>query len=425
MSHWNRRRFVQALGASAVAGTFSAPARSAFDPLRSSGRRVVVVGGGFGGTIAAKIVRMGDPKAEVVLINRDLVYTACPASNLVLSGIRTIDQNRIGYGKLKENHGIVFIQEDVTGIDPANKTITGPIGTMAYDHLILSPGIDFRFEEIAGYDPVKTPLVMPHAWKAGEQTVLLRRQLEAMPDGGTFVISIPPAPFRAPGGPYERICMVASYFKRAKPNAKIVALDANPDIVMKGDLFRLAWDKRYPGMIDYRPGQLVTRVNPDALSVVTAAGVEVKGDVVNVIPPQMAGAIARLGGLLGPDQRWCPVNPTTFESILVPNVFVIGDACVAHPMPKTGFSANAQAKVCALNLVASFNKKKLIDPSSANVTYSWVSDAEAISTVAVYRVRNGQIEEVPGSGGASTSLSETESIMGLGWMDNILKEMSI
>lgn len=423
MRHWNRRQFVQALGAGAAAGAFSGSAWSAFDPLRSNGRRVVVVGGGFGGTIAAKTLRMGDPKIEVVLINRAPIFTACPASNLVISGIRTIDQNRIGYKKLQENHGIVFLHDEVVAIDPEKKTITGLTGTLAYDHLVLSPGIDFRFDELAGYDPVTTPLLMPHAWQAGEQTLLLRRQLEAMPDGGTFVISIPPAPFRAPGGPYERICMVGAYFKRAKPNAKIIALDANPEIVMKGELFQLAWSKRYAGMIDYRPNQKVIKVSPDTLTVFTASG-EVKGDVVNVVPPQMAGQIARQAGLAGPDQRWCPVNPTTFESTLVPNIYIVGDACVADPMPKTGFSANAQAKVCALNLVASLNKKKLIDPSSANVTYSWVSDAEAISTVAVYRVRDGKIDEVPGSGGASPGLSETESIMGLGWMANILKEMS-
>lgn len=423
MNHWNRRRFVQALGAGAAAGAFPGAAWAGFDPLRTNGRRVVVVGGGFGGTIAAKTLRMGDPRIEVVLINRDPVFTACPTSNLVISGIRTLEQNRFGYNQLKENHGIVFMHEDVGAIDPVKKTVTGVTGTLAYDYLILSPGIDFRFAEIEGYDAEKTPLLMPHAWKAGEQTLLLRRQLEAMADGGTFVISIPPAPFRAPGGPYERICMVAAYFKRAKPNSKIIALDANPDIVMKADLFRLAWAKRYPGMIDYQPNQQVVKVSPETLTVFTAAG-EVKGDVVNVVPPQMAGRIAHQGGLTGADQRWCPVNPTTFESTLVPDIHVIGDACVAAPMPKTGFSANSQAKVCALNLVARLNKKKLIDPSSANVTYSWVSDAEAISTVAVYRVRDGKIDQVPGAGGASSGLSETESIMGLGWMTNILKEMS-
>jgi sulfide dehydrogenase [flavocytochrome c] flavoprotein subunit len=217
--------------------------------------------------------------------------------------------------------------------------------------------------------------------------------------------------------------MVAAYFKRAKPNAKIIALDANPDVVMKSALFRLAWQKRYPGMIDYRPNQRVIKVDHEKMTVYTASG-EVKGHVVNVVPPQMAAPIAHQGGLVGPDKRWCPVTPTTFESTLVPNIHVIGDACLAEPMPKTGFSANAQAKVCALNMVATMNGKKLIDPSSANVTYSWVSDAEAISTVAVYRVTNGKIEEVPGSGGISADLSETEWIMGIGWMTNILNEMS-
>ena len=421
---WTRRRFVQGLSGVAAGSVLPGRAHAAFDPLKTQGRRVVVVGGGFGGTIIAKTLRMGDPKIEVVLINRDPVYTACPTSNLVISGTRTLEQNRFGYGKLKDNHGIVFMHEDVKTVDAEKKTITGVTGTMAYDRLVLAPGIDFRFDEIAGYDPEKTPLLMPHAWKAGEQTLLLRRQLEAMPDGGTFVLSIPPAPFRAPGGPYERICMVAAYFKRAKPASKIIALDANPDIVMKGHLFRMAWEKRYPGMVDYRPNQRVIRVEPEKLTVVTASG-EVKGDVVSVVPPQKAALLAHQAGLVGPDKFWCPVNPTTFESTLVPNIHVVGDACIADPMPKTGFSANAQAKVCALNMVASFNGKKLIDPSSANVTYSWVSDAEAISTAAVYRVTDGKIAEVPGSGGASAELSELENIMGLGWITNVLKEMSI
>jgi len=422
VSHWNRRRFIKTIGLGA-AGGFSGHAWGAFDPLTTNGRRVVVIGGGFGGTIAAKTLRMGDPRLEVVLINNEPTFTACPTSNLVLSGTRTLEQNRIDYRKLVSKHGIVFMHEIVSSIDPVKKTVTGATGTLAYDRLILSPGIDFRFDEIAGYDPARTPQIMPHAWRAGEQTLLLRKQLEAMPDGGTFVISIPKAPFRAPGGPYERICMVAAYFKRAKPNARIIALDANPDIVMKGELFRLAFEKRYPGMIDYRPNQAVLRIDHETMTVFTAS-TAVKGDVVNVVPPQKAAPIVHQGGLVGPDKCWCPVNPTTFESTLLPGIHVIGDACIADPMPKTGFSANTQAKVCALNIVAAMNGKKPIDPSSANVTYSWVSDAEAISTVAVYRVSNGRIEEVPNSGGASSGLSETEWIMGIGWITNILSEMS-
>lgn len=422
MSSWNRRKFVKTIGIGA-AGGFAGSAWSAFNPLSTNGRRVVVIGGGFGGTIAAKVLRMGDSRIEVVLINNEPTFTACPTSNLVISGTRTIEQNRINYRKLTSNHGIVFIHEVVTAIDPVKKTVTGVTGTLAYDRLILSPGIDFRFEEIAGYDAIKTPQIMPHAWKAGEQTLLLRKQLEAMPDGGTFVITIPKAPFRAPGGPYERICMVAAYFKRAKPNARIIALDANPDIVMKSALFRLAWDKRFAGMIDYRPNQTMISIDHETLSVQTANGL-VKGDVVNVVPPQKAASIAHQGGLVGPDRCWCPVNPTTFESTLVPNIHVIGDACIADPMPKTGFSANTQAKVCALNIVAAMNGKKPIDPSSVNVTYSWVSDAEAISTASIYRVSNGKIEEVPNSGGVSSGLSETEWIMGIGWITNILSEMS-
>ena len=423
MHYLTRRQLIRNLGLGAAACCLPGLAWSAFNPLSTNGRRVVVVGGGFAGTIAAKTLRMGDPRLEVVLINSATTYTACPVSNLVLSGTRSIEQNRIGYGTLAASHGIVFMQEQVASIDPVKKTITGVTGTLAYDRLVLAPGIDFRHDAIAGYDAVTTPQKLPHAWMGGEQTLLLRKQLEALPDGGVFVLTIPPAPFRAPAGPYERICMVAAYFKRAKPNARIIALDANPDIVMKGALFRRAWENRYPGMIDYRPAQPLLKVDVEARTVHVSGGA-VYGDVVNIVPPQMAGHLARQAGLVDPGQHWCPVNPTTFESTRVPDIHVIGDACQSDPMPKTGFSANAQAKVCALNLVATLNGKKLIDPSSANVTYSWVSDAEAISSVAVYRVRDRRIETVPESGGDSADLSETEAIMGIGWMSNILKEMS-
>lgn len=422
MNHWNRRRFVTSLAAATACAplpSWGAP----FDPLKTRGKRVAIVGGGFGGTIAARILRLADPEIEVVLINDQNSFTACPLSNLVLSGTRDLAQNRIEYRKLINNHRIVFVQDTVTAIDPAKKTLTGTTGSLAYDRLIVSPGIGFRFEDIAGYQPATTPLVMPHAWRAGEQTLLLRQQLEAMPDGGTFLMTIPPAPFRAPGGPYERACLVASYFKRTKPNAKVLVLDANPDIVMKGELFRKAWATRFPGMVDYRPNHNVIRINAETKTVFTANG-EFRGDVVNLIPPQRAGNLALASGLVGPDRRWCPVNPATFESTQVPNVHVIGDACSADRMPKTGVSANAQAKICAFNLAATLNGKPLLDPAAVNVTYSFVSDKEAISYVAVYKLADGKYVEIPDSGGNSPDISEKEWLMGVGWMSNILAEMS-
>lgn len=423
MTHWKRRDFIKALGLGGAMGGLAPRAWGAIDPLKTNGMRVVVLGGGFGGTIAAKTLRMAEPSLEVVLINRDSHFVACPTSNLVIGGSRSIEQNRIGYDKLVANYGITFVQDEITAINPAHKSVVGTKGTIAYDRLIVSPGIDFRFEEIQGYDPATTPQIMPHAWKAGEQTLLLRKQLEEMKDGGVFVITIPKFPIRCPPGPYERICQVAWYFKQAKPKSKIIVLDGNPDILSKGKLFRRAWMKYYDGMIDYRASNEVIRVTPASHTVHTEVE-DVRGDVVNVIPPQKAALIAHQAGLVGEDKRWCPVDQKTFASKLVPGIHVIGDACMAGTMPKSGFSANSHAKICALNLVAALNGKKPVEPSAANVCYSFVSDKEAITVAAVYRLLEGSMEAVPNSGGVSPDLSEAEGAFGKAWIANILAEMS-
>jgi len=423
MIHWNRRNFVKALGVGSAMGCVPLSAWGASDPLKTGGKRVVVLGGGFGGTIAAKTLRMADPSIEVVLVDRETSYVACPTSNLVIGGSRTIEQNRIGYDKLVSHHGITFVQGRVTAIDPAAKTLIGAKGAIAYDRLIVSPGIDFRFEEIRGYDPATTPQIMPHAYKGGEQTLLLRKQLEKMPDGGVFVIAIPSFPIRCPPGPYERICQVAWYFKQAKPKSKIIVLDANPDILSKGRLFRKAWAKYYDGMIDYRANQGVVRVTPASRTVHTEVE-DVRGDVVNVIPPQRAGNIARVAGLIGPDKSWCPINATTFESTMQKNIHVIGDACVAGAMPKSGYSANSEAKVCAANIVALMNGKETTEMSGINVCYSTISAKEVVSVAGVYAVKDGKIIAVPNSGGVSPDLSEVEAVYASSWLKNILTEMS-
>lgn len=423
MIDWKRRDFVKALGAGGVLGCLPLSAQTAIDPLQTNGRRVVVLGGGFGGTIAAKTLRMADPTIEVILVNRDASHLACPTTNLVIGGSRKLEENRVRYDKLIGNYGIHFIQDEITAINPAHRTLEGSKGKIAYDRLIVSPGIDFRFEEIQGYDPETTPLVMPHAWKAGEQTLLLRKQLEEMKDGGVFVITVPKFPIRCPPGPYERICQVAWYFKQAKPKSRIIVLDANPDILSKGKLFRKAWAKYYDGMIDYRPSSEVIRVTPASRTVHTEVE-DVKGDVVNVIPPQKAALIAHQAGLVGEDKRWCPVDQKTFASKLVPGIHVIGDACIAGTMPKSGFSANSHAKICALNIIAALNGKKPIEPSAANVCYSFVSDKEAITVSAVYRLKDGSMDAIPNSGGVSPDLSELEGLYGYAWIANILAEMA-
>lgn len=422
MTAWTRRDTLKVLGAatlSSLAGT----SQAAFDPLKTGGKRIVVLGGGLGGTIAAKSLRIADPSLEVVLVSRLPRHTMCPGSNLVIGGTRTIEQNSFGYEQLVNKYGIRFLQDEVTAIDGAKKVLIGTTGALAYDRLIVSPGIDFRFDEIAGYDPASTPQLMPHAWIGGEQTTLLRRQIEAMKDGGTVIVAIPLAPFRCPPGPYERISQMAWYFKQAKPKSKIIVLDANPDIVSKAALFRAGWEKNYKGMIDYRASNKVVKVSPQTMTVHTEVE-DLRADVINLIPPQKAARIAEQAGLVGDDKRWCPVDPLTFESKKVPGIHVIGDACIAGAMPKSGFSANSHAKICALNLVATLNGKKPAEPSAANICYSFITDREAISIAAVYRVTDGAYAAVPGAGGLSPEASELEGRYGRAWMENIRAEMS-
>lgn len=420
----NRRNFIQMAGIATGLGLapFSILARAG-ELLPKKGRRVVVVGGGYGGTIAAKYIRMSDPSIEVVLIERNKTFISCPFSNLVIGGNRNLDENKIGYDALAANHGIQMIYGEVSAVDVAARKVRLAEGDVSYDRLILSPGIDFRFDEIEGYDAVETPKVIPHAWKAGEQTLLLRKQLVDMADGGVVVLSIPVTPFRCPPGPYERISQIAWYLKNHKPKSKIIVLDANPDIISKGPLFRKAWEKHYKGIIEFNASNKVTKVDAKARSVDNGVE-EVKGAVVNLIPPQKAGLVAHLAGVVGEDKKWCPVNQSTFESTLAPNVHVIGDACSAGAMPKSGYSANSQAKVCALNVVQLMNGKPLIDPSHVNVCYSFVSDKEAISVSAVYKVDKGATIAVPNSGGVSPDLSELEGVYARSWIKNILHEMS-
>lgn len=420
----NRRSFIKLMGAATGVGLAGAPfIASAAEILPKKGRRVVVVGGGYGGAIVAKYIRMNDSSIEVVLIDRDKTYISCPFSNLVIGGSRKLDENKITREGLASNHGVKLVYDEVTAVDTAAKKVVLAGGTLSYDRLVLSPGIDFRFEEIEGYDPVTTPKVIPHAWKAGEQTLLLRKQLEDMQAGGTVVLSVPVTPFRCPPGPYERISQIAWYLKTHKPGSKIIALDANPDIVSKGALFRKGWKKHYDGMIDFRAANKVVKVDAKKRSVDTGVE-EIAGAVVNLIPPQKAGLIAHKAGVVGEDKKWCPVNQVTFESTIAKDVHIIGDAAIAGAMPKSGYSANSQAKVCALNIVQLMNDKDLIDPSHVNVCYSYLTDKEAVTVSAVYKVAEGKTIAVPNSGGVSPDLSELEAIYGRSWIKNILTEMS-
>ncbi|OHC71439.1 MAG: hypothetical protein A3H93_02675 [Rhodocyclales bacterium RIFCSPLOWO2_02_FULL_63_24] len=422
----DRRSFLKLVGAGAGAAGLPLIGRAA-ELMPKAGKRVVVIGGGYGGTIAAKYIRMMDKSIEVVMIERNDHFVSCPFSNLYIGGIlKDLNPLTIKYDKLASNHGVKVVQAEVTAIDPAAKVVTTSKGTVSYDRLVVSPGIDFRLDEVKGYDAAAMEK-MPHAWKAGPQTVLLRKQLEAMKDGGTMVMSVPLAPYRCPPGPYERASMVAHYLKKNKPKSKLVVLDANPDITSKGPLFKKGWKDNYEGIIDYRPAKKVTEVNVQAMAVLVEGLEEVKGDVINLIPPQRAGQIAVAAGLVGDDKKWCPVNQTTFESTKHAGIHVIGDACVAGPMPKSGYSANSEAKVCAANVVALINGKETTDLSGINTCYSYITDKDAISVAAVYAVKEGKIIAVPNSGGVSPadySASKLEAIYAQSWLKNILTEMS-
>ena len=424
-----RRSFLKLIGAGAGLGAASVMTGCAGLGMEgpTGGRRVVVVGGGYGGTIAAKYIRMMDKSIEVVLIERNDHFVSCPFSNLYLGGLlKDLSSLTINYDKLAANHGIKFVQAEVTGVDAAAKLVRTSRGDIRYDKLVLSPGIDFRTEEIKGYNLASTPDVMPHAWKAGPQTVLLRKQLEAMPAGGTVVMSIPLAPFRCPPGPYERASMIAMFLKQHKPKSKIVVLDANPDIVSKKGLFLKGWKKHYEGIIDYRPAKKVTEIDAAKKTVLIEGLEDVRGDVVNLIPPQRAGAIAVAAGVVGPDKNWCPINPTTFESTVKKDIHVIGDACVAGAMPKSGYSANSEAKTCATNIVNAMNGRELVDMSGINTCFSYLSAKEAVSVTGVYLVDKAKsaIVAAPGSVAVSPDLSELEAIYAESWLKNILTEMS-
>lgn len=424
----NRREFIRILGAGSLIGLSGFPYLAfADDMMPKKGRRIVVVGGGFGGTIAAKYARIADPTIEVVLVTRDRTHFCCPFSNLHLIGKRDIGENEFGYSKMASTWKVHMVFADVTAIDGAAKKVVTADGFIAYDRLILSPGIDFRFDEIEGYDANSTPEIMPHAWRAGEQTRLLGKQLAAMKDGGTVVMSIPSAPYRCPPGPYERICMIGHYLQTQRPKSKLIVLDANDQIASKAKLFSAAWDKYYKGIIQYNAANKVAKVDAKAMTVDT--GVElIKADVINIIPPQKAGLIAHQAGVVGDDKKWVPVNPITYESTKVPGIHIIGDAASVAPMPKSGNAANSQAKVCAYNAVQLMNGKEPMNPTTVNVCYSYITPDQAVSISSIYRVgADGKITDnktTKTTADIDPYICKLEATYGTGWMTAIMQEMA-
>jgi sulfide dehydrogenase [flavocytochrome c] flavoprotein chain len=415
MGALTRRRFltVSGLGLGALAGGGLAGCatsmKGAVAPKR--GPRVVVVGGGWGGATAAKYVRLFDPGVEVILIEPGRRFVSCPFSNLVVAGVRTIDSLTMSYDGLRQR-GVRIIHETASAIEPDTKRVRLGEGYLQYDRLVVSPGVDFQWEQVEGL--VQNQETILHAWKAGPQTVQLAQQLAAMPDGGVFVLSIPLAAYRCPPGPYERTSMVAWYLKANKPRAKLIVLDANPNIISKTALFRAAW-QAYPN-IDYRPASRVIGVDPGTREVRTEFD-RVRYDVLNLIPPQRAGAIAVQADLVGGDKRWCEVNHVTYESVKQPGIHVIGDATIGLPVPKSGNVANAMGKIAAASVVSLINGKQPPTLAPGNTCYSWVSDREAIAVVNAYKIDNGKVVQI------EQKLTPTQSPLvaqrAVGWAQSI------
>lgn len=421
----SRRSFAKAAGTTAAA-LVAAPYVVHAQAVKA---RVVVIGGGFGGATAAKYVRQFDREVEVTLVEPSATFTTCPFSNYVLAGFKTLKYITHDYKALTAVHGVKHVQSAAQSIDAAGKSVRLANGdTLRFDKLVVSPGIDFRWGAVKGYDEAAAEKI-PHAWRAGPQTELLRKQLEAMPDGGTVLMVVPANPFRCPPGPYERASMIAFYLKANKPKSKILILDAK-DMFSKQGLFQDGWRALYGDMITWVPlkddGKVV-EIDVNAKEVTTEFGKKHKADVINLIPPQWAGAIARTGGLAS-DSGWCPVNPTSFESTLHKDVHIIGDACIAGAMPKSGFAANSQGKVAAMSIVNAINNRPMAPPTYVNTCYSLVSREYGISVADVYRVTDQGIVAVQGAGGvsprdAAPSVRFQEAQYAEGWYASMTQEI--
>ena len=421
----DRRHFLKLAG---TAGALAMAGCATTAPPPQKIGRVIVVGGGYGGATAARYLRMwSEGTIEVFLVEMNRSFVSCPLSNLVLGGSRKIEDITVGYAGLRE-HGVQVINDEVTKVNVDKKTIElKKIQDLAYDRLIVSPGVDFMFDQVAAMKDAKVRERVLHAWKAGPDTVALRKQLEEMRDGGVYVLSIPRAPYRCPPGPYERACQVAHYFKTAKPKSKIIILDANEDVVSKAGLFKAQWNGQYKGLIEYRNNSEVKDVNLSTMSAVLDIGADVKADVLNVLPPMRAGNIAQQAGLITANNRWCGVDWTTMESVARPGIHVLGDATLSAPlMPKSGHMANQHAKIAAAAIIELMNgRTPSATPMMANTCYSFVDDKNVVhvSSVHAYDPKDKTMKVVPGSGGLSPAPSELEGSYANAWAKNIWNDM--
>lgn len=387
---------------------------------RNQKQKVVVVGGGFAGATAARYLGMWAPELDITLIEKNRQFISCPQSNLVLSGNRNLSQLTHDYSALQTDKAIRFVQSEVIAVDTENRQLwLADESRVDYDRLIIAPGVSFIYDQLPILATVEAQEHVPHAWKAGEQTLLLANQLKSMRQGGVVIMTVPSAPFRCPPGPYERACQIALYLKQNNPTGKLLILDANPDIVSKKALFTEAWQQQYDGLIEYQPMNPIESVNVANLEVESFFD-RYQADVLNVIPPQKAGAVAAMAGVINVDNRWCDVDFLTYESTAVERVHVIGDA-VAAKLPKSAHIANQQAKVCAAAVIALLcDELPEQQPIFSNTCYSFVDGQQAGHVAAVYRYDKNSQDMVPHpSGGVSETASEQEGRYAQGWAENI------
>ena len=417
-----RRRVLQGLAWSGAVASLGGCAATSGAP---SSAKVVVVGGGYGGATAAKYIRMWSAQAiDVVLVEPQPAFVSCPVSNLVVGGMRRLADVTTPYDGLRNRHGVTIVRDSVSAIDSRAKTVTlAGGGTIRYDKLVLSPGVELMFDGIEGLRAANAEGRIVQAWRAGAETLALRRQLEAMGDGGTYAITIPEQPYRCPPGPYERASVVAAYFKAAKPRSKVLILDANADVTSKAGLFKRAWSELYPGMVEYRPQHRATAVDARTLTVKFEVHEDVKADVLNVLPPMRAGEIAVKTGLANANARWCMVDYQTFESTAAKDIHVVGDSIQVAPlMPKSGHMANSHAKVAAAAIVAQLSgDQPIARPLLTNTCYSFVSAEEVIHVASVheYVAAEKTFKTVAGSGGVSAARSQLEASYAMAWARNI------
>lgn len=424
--NFSRRDWLKLSGSGVAAATLAACATGPDLPSKPLGR-VIVIGAGFGGATAAKYLRLwSGGMIEVFLIDMNRSFVSCPISNLVLGGSKKMEDITVGYAGLRE-HGVQVINDEVTKVDFDKKTIVlKKIQDLKWDRLIIAPGVDFLFDQVKGLD-AKAQTTILHAWKAGPQTVSLRKQLEDMKDGGVYALTIPKAPYRCPPGPYERACQVAHYFKTKKPKSKVLILDGNEDVQSKKGLFMAQWNGQYKGIIEYRNNHNVTEVDAANRTAITEVGDKIKADVLNIVPPQRAGNIAQAAGIINANNRWCQVNWLTMESTARPGVHVLGDATLAAPaMPKSGHMANQHAKVAAAAIIELMQgNAPSPTPMMANTCYSFVDDKNVVHVASVhaYDPADKTMKIVPGSGGLSAAPTELEGAYANAWAKNIWADM--